>query len=67
MVSPQEAQDYFFIDKLGTIDALERNIRLVIADIRPQFLQKVLGNCASSLEFIRATNGDDLLEIIFKT
>lgn len=56
-----------YADKPETIDALEENIRRVIADIRPQMLQKVVENWASRLEFIRASRGGHLPEIIFKT
>lgn len=56
-----------YADKPETIDALEENIRRVIADIRPQLLQKVVENWASRLEFIRASRGGHLPEIIFKT
>jgi hypothetical protein len=56
-----------YADKPETIDVLEENIRRVIADIRPQLLQKVVENWASRLEFIRASRGGHLPEIIFKT
>ena len=53
--------------KPETIDGFEENIRRVIADIRPQMLQKMVENWASLLEFIRAILGGHLTEIIFKT
>ena len=56
-----------YADKPETIDALEENIRRVIADVRPQMLQKVVEKWASRLEFIRASRGGHLPEIIFKT
>ncbi|GFT88055.1 hypothetical protein TNCV_3039481 [Trichonephila clavipes] len=38
-----------------TLDHLEDNIRRVIADIRPQMLEKVIENWTSRLDYIRAT------------
>ncbi|GFV79275.1 uncharacterized protein TNCV_71431 [Trichonephila clavipes] len=40
-------------DKPQTLDHLEDNIRRVIADIRPQMLEKVIGNWMSRLDYIR--------------
>ncbi|GFV59040.1 uncharacterized protein TNCV_1814291 [Trichonephila clavipes] len=53
-------------DKPQTLDHLEDNIRRVIADIRPQILGKVIENWASRLDYIRASRGSDMPEIIFK-
>ncbi|GFY26192.1 DUF4817 domain-containing protein [Trichonephila clavipes] len=53
-------------DKPQTLDYLEDNIRRVIADIRPQMLEKVIENWTSILEYIRATRGSPMSEIIFK-
>ncbi|GFS76631.1 uncharacterized protein TNCV_1622231 [Trichonephila clavipes] len=53
-------------DKPQTLDHLEDNIRRVIADIRPQMLEKVIENCTSRLDYIRASRGSPMLEIIFK-
>ncbi|GFW78201.1 transposable element Tc3 transposase [Trichonephila clavipes] len=43
-----------YADKPQTLDNLEDNIRLVIADIRPQMLEKVIENWTSRLDYIRA-------------
>ncbi|GFT34918.1 putative transposable element [Trichonephila clavipes] len=44
-----------YADKPQTLDHLEDNIRRVIADIRPQMLEKVIENWTSSLDYIRAS------------
>ncbi|GFT52252.1 putative DD41D transposase [Trichonephila clavipes] len=49
-----------------TPDHLEDNIRRFIADIRPQMLEKVIENWTSRLDYIRASNGSHMPEIIFK-
>ncbi|GFW58579.1 hypothetical protein TNCV_718791 [Trichonephila clavipes] len=41
-------------------------IRCVIADIRPQMLEKVIENWTSRLDYIRASRGSAMPEIIFK-
>ncbi|GFS58100.1 transposable element Tc1 transposase [Trichonephila clavipes] len=43
-----------YADKPQTLDHLEDNIRRVIADIRPQMLEKVIENWTSRLDYIRA-------------
>ncbi|GFX21081.1 hypothetical protein TNCV_4366611 [Trichonephila clavipes] len=48
------------------IDHLEDNIRRVIADIRPQMLEKVIENWTSRLDYIRASRGSPMPDIIFK-
>ncbi|GFV95303.1 uncharacterized protein TNCV_4586781 [Trichonephila clavipes] len=48
------------------LDHLEDNIRRVIADIRPQMLEKVIENWTSRLDYIRASRGSPMPEIIFK-
>ncbi|GFV41323.1 DUF4817 domain-containing protein [Trichonephila clavipes] len=53
-------------DKLQTLDHLEDNIRRVIADIRPQMLEKVIENWTSRLDYIRANRGSHMPKIIFK-
>ncbi|GFX29726.1 transposable element Tcb1 transposase [Trichonephila clavipes] len=53
-------------DKPQTLDHLEDNIRRVIADIRPQMLEKVIENWTSRLDYIRASRGSHMPEIIFK-
>ncbi|GFU89963.1 putative RNA-directed DNA polymerase from transposon BS [Trichonephila clavipes] len=67
--------DYFLLgyvkslvhaDKPQTLDHLENNIHLVIADIRPQMLEKVIENWTSRLDYIRASHGSPMPEIIFK-
>ncbi|GFV81172.1 putative transposable element [Trichonephila clavipes] len=52
-----------YADKPQTLDHLEDNIRRVIADIRPQMLEKVIENWTSRLDYIR---GSHMPEIIFK-
>ncbi|GFV19261.1 uncharacterized protein TNCV_533041 [Trichonephila clavipes] len=47
-------------------DHLEDNIRRDIADIRPQMLEKVIENWTSRLDYIRASRGSPMPEIIFK-
>ncbi|GFV47109.1 uncharacterized protein TNCV_198041 [Trichonephila clavipes] len=55
-----------YADKPQTLDHLEDNIRRVIADIRPQMLEKVIENSTSRLDSIRASRGSPMPEIIFK-
>ncbi|GFT49218.1 transposable element Tcb2 transposase [Trichonephila clavipes] len=55
-----------YADKPQTLDDLEDNIRRVIADIRPQMLEKVIENWTSRLDYIRASRGSPMPEIIFK-
>ncbi|GFU85907.1 uncharacterized protein TNCV_2037381 [Trichonephila clavipes] len=55
-----------YADKPQTLDYLEDNIRRVIADIRPQMLEKVIENWTCSLDYIRASRGSHMPEIIFK-
>ncbi|GFS57785.1 transposable element Tcb2 transposase [Trichonephila clavipes] len=55
-----------YADKPQTLDHLEDNIRRVIADIRPQMLEKVIENWTSRLDYIRASRGNPMPEIIFK-
>ncbi|GFT72866.1 hypothetical protein TNCV_1891741 [Trichonephila clavipes] len=55
-----------YADKPQTLDHLEDNIRRVIADIRPQMLEKVIENWTSRLDYIRASRGCHMPEIIFK-
>ncbi|GFT48481.1 hypothetical protein TNCV_3383401 [Trichonephila clavipes] len=52
-----------YADKPQTLDHLEDNIRRVIADIRPQMLEKFIENWTSRLDYIRAS---PMPEIIFK-
>ncbi|GFW18823.1 uncharacterized protein TNCV_5132761 [Trichonephila clavipes] len=54
-----------YADKPQTLDHLEDNIRRVIADIRPQMLEKVIENWTSRLDYIRASRGSHMPEIIF--
>ncbi|GFW86028.1 putative transposable element [Trichonephila clavipes] len=54
-----------YADKPQTLDHLEDNIRRVIADIRPQMLEKVIENWMSR-SYIRANRGSHMPEIIFK-
>ncbi|GFW41838.1 putative transposable element [Trichonephila clavipes] len=55
-----------YVDKPQTLDHLEDNILRVIADIRPQMLEKVIENWTSRLDYIRASRGSPMPEIIFK-
>ncbi|GFY14002.1 putative DD41D transposase [Trichonephila clavipes] len=55
-----------YADNPQTLDHLEDNIRRVIADIRPQMLEKVIENWTSRLDYIRASRGSPVPEIIFK-
>ncbi|GFX15934.1 uncharacterized protein TNCV_522411 [Trichonephila clavipes] len=55
-----------YADKPQTLDHLEDNIRRVIADIRPQMLERVIENWTSRLDYIRASRGSPMPEIIFK-
>ncbi|GFS76575.1 putative transposable element [Trichonephila clavipes] len=55
-----------YADKPQTLDHLEDNIRRVIADIRPQMLEKVIENRMSRLDYIRARRGSHMPGIIFK-
>ncbi|GFW69934.1 putative transposase [Trichonephila clavipes] len=55
-----------YADKPQTLDHLEDNIRRVIADIWPQMLEKVIENWTSRLDYIRASGGSPMPEIIFK-
>ncbi|GFW00984.1 transposable element Tc3 transposase [Trichonephila clavipes] len=54
------------VDKPQTLDHLEDNIRRVIADVRPQMLGKVIENRTSRFDYIRASRGSHMPEIIFK-
>ncbi|GFW09191.1 transposable element Tcb2 transposase [Trichonephila clavipes] len=60
------AQSLVYADKPQTLDHLEDNIRHVIADIRPQMLEKVIENWTFRLDYIRAGRGSPVPEIIFK-
>ncbi|GFT27498.1 DUF4817 domain-containing protein [Trichonephila clavipes] len=55
-----------YADKPQTLDHLEDNIRRIIADIRPQILEKVIENWTSRLDYIRASRGSHVPEIILK-
>ncbi|GFU03032.1 putative DD41D transposase [Trichonephila clavipes] len=55
-----------YADKPQTFDYLEDNIRRVFADIRPQMLEKVIENWTPRLDYIRASCGSPMREIIFK-
>ncbi|GFT74308.1 hypothetical protein TNCV_1307671 [Trichonephila clavipes] len=58
-----QSMSLVYADKPQTLDHLEDNIRRVIADIRPQMLEKVIENWTSRLDYIRASH---MPEIIFK-
>ncbi|GFW86348.1 putative LOC100569746 [Trichonephila clavipes] len=56
-----------YADKPQTLDHLEDNIRGVIADIGPQMLEKVIEIWMDyRLDYIRASRGSPMPEIIFK-
>ncbi|GFX46823.1 putative DD41D transposase [Trichonephila clavipes] len=55
-----------YADKPQTLDHLEDNIRRLIADIWPQMLEKVIEHWTSRLDYIRASRGSPMSEIIFK-
>ncbi|GFX38061.1 transposable element Tc3 transposase [Trichonephila clavipes] len=55
-----------YADKPQTLDHLEDNIRRVIADIRPQMLENIIENWTPRLDYIRASRGSHMPEIIFK-
>ncbi|GFT13246.1 uncharacterized protein TNCV_4077031 [Trichonephila clavipes] len=55
-----------YADKPQTLDHLEDNIRRVIANIQPQMLEKVIENWTSRLDYIRASRGTPMPEILFK-
>ncbi|GFV66037.1 uncharacterized protein TNCV_1440441 [Trichonephila clavipes] len=55
-----------YADKPQTLDHLEDNIRRVIADIQAQMLEKVIENWTCRLDYIRASRGSPMPEIIFK-
>ncbi|GFS91028.1 putative transposable element [Trichonephila clavipes] len=55
-----------YSDKPQMLDHLEDNIRRVIADIRPQMLEKVIENWTSRLDYIQASRGSYMPEIVFK-
>ncbi|GFS93236.1 uncharacterized protein TNCV_2125191 [Trichonephila clavipes] len=55
-----------YADKPQPLDHLKDNIRRVIADIRPQMLEKVIENWTSRLDYIRASLGSPIPEIILK-
>ncbi|GFV56915.1 retrovirus-related Pol polyprotein from type-1 retrotransposable element R1 [Trichonephila clavipes] len=56
-----------YAKKPQTLDHLEDNIRRVIADIRPQMLEKVIENWTSILDYIRASRGSHMPEFVFKS
>ncbi|GFS64335.1 hypothetical protein TNCV_3955331 [Trichonephila clavipes] len=60
------AESLVYADKPQTLEYLEDNIRRVMADIRPQMLEKVIENWTSRLDYIRASRGSHMPEIIFK-
>ncbi|GFX65465.1 uncharacterized protein TNCV_4735131 [Trichonephila clavipes] len=55
-----------YADKPQKLDHLEDNIHRVIADRRPQMLEKVIENWTSRLDYIRVSRGSHMPEIIFK-
>ncbi|GFY00372.1 DUF4817 domain-containing protein [Trichonephila clavipes] len=55
-----------YADKPQKLNHLEDNIGRVIADIRPQMLEKVIENWTSRLHYIRASRGSPMPGILFK-
>ncbi|GFT51468.1 transposable element Tcb1 transposase [Trichonephila clavipes] len=55
-----------YADKPQTLHHLEDNIRRVIADIRPQMLEKVIENWTSRFDYIRGIRGSHMPDVIFK-
>ncbi|GFV31783.1 putative DD41D transposase [Trichonephila clavipes] len=55
-----ERHSLVYADKPQTLDHLEDNIRRVIAEIRPQMLEKVIENWTSRFDYIRASRGKKL-------
>ncbi|GFS62049.1 transposase [Trichonephila clavipes] len=55
-----------YADKPQTLDHLEDNIRRVIADKRPQMLEKAIENWTSRYDYIQASRGSPMPDIIFK-
>ncbi|GFW20897.1 uncharacterized protein TNCV_1714041 [Trichonephila clavipes] len=55
-----------YADKPQTLDHLEDNIRRVIADIWPQMLEKKSSKIDVQIDYIRASRGSPMPEIIFK-
>ncbi|GFV31090.1 hypothetical protein TNCV_4493721 [Trichonephila clavipes] len=53
-------QSLVYADKPQTLDHLEDNIRRVIADIRPQMLEKVIEKWTSRLDYIQASRGSHM-------
>ncbi|GFV26526.1 hypothetical protein TNCV_3361791 [Trichonephila clavipes] len=64
--APAPSIQHLYADKPQTLDHLEDNIRRVIADIRPQMLEKFIENWTSRLDYIRASHASPMPEIIFK-
>ncbi|GFT58706.1 hypothetical protein TNCV_1360701 [Trichonephila clavipes] len=62
----KETKSLVYADKPQTLDHLEDNIRRVIADIRAQMLEKVIEIWTSRLDYIQASRGSHMPEIIFK-
>ncbi|GFV50793.1 uncharacterized protein TNCV_4237481 [Trichonephila clavipes] len=62
----EQCDSLVYAHKPQTLDHLEDNIRRVTADIRPQMLEKVIENWTSRLDYIRASRGSPMPEIIFK-
>ncbi|GFW14711.1 putative DD41D transposase [Trichonephila clavipes] len=55
-----------YADTSQTLDHLEDNISRVMANIPPQMLEKVIENWTSKLDYIRASRGSHMPEILFK-
>ncbi|GFW23578.1 hypothetical protein TNCV_4091211 [Trichonephila clavipes] len=60
------AKSLVYADKPQTLDYWEDNIRRVIADIRPQMLEKVIENWTSRLDYIRASRSSHMQKSYLK-
>ena len=55
-----------YVDKPQSIDALEANITRVINGISADMLERLLENWTQRMDYVRASCGQHLNEIIFK-
>jgi Helix-turn-helix domain (DUF4817) len=56
-----------YVDKPTTLEALEANITGVINEITPKMLEKVMKNWTDRMDYVTASRGAHLPDIIFKT
>lgn len=60
-------KDKCYVDKPATIQALKDNIRVAIAEIRPQTIGNVLKNWVDRMAYCKASRGSHMNELIFHT